>query len=194
LTAVNFRGDYNLTFLKIQMYSLNAYELLDWASSLGLERKIPVNLSAICSILDINIIQRAFSALGSIDINKLGKIEIRLNSEMVYSKERFVIAMLLGHYWRYLGQPKTAIFSKIEFPKYEITQIVYPCLSFKHSYEEFAYSLFASQLVMPSSAVNTLLNLSKGKRPSLFKMIHLARGFQVPLNVMIQRIETLSLR
>jgi len=54
----------------------DAYELLDLASNLGLERKIPVNLSTICSILDINIIQGRNRTLGSIDINVVGKIEI----------------------------------------------------------------------------------------------------------------------
>lgn len=186
----------NHTIIKIvwsHMKYPDAYELLDLASSLGLERTIPINLSAICSILDINIIQGGFRTLGSIDINEVGEIEIKLNSEMVNSKKRFVTAMLLGHYWRYLAQPKRAIFSKIELPKYEVTKIVYPCLSFKHSYEEFAYSLFASQLLMPSKAVSTSLSLGKYKQPSLIKVINSASDFKVPVNVMIQRLESLSL-
>ncbi|NVK43203.1 MAG: hypothetical protein HWE39_18310 [Oceanospirillaceae bacterium] len=169
------------------------YELLDWASNLGLERKIPVNLSAICTSLGIHFIQSEFTALGSIDINEVGEIEIKLNSEMVCSKKRFVTAMLLGHYWRYLAQPKRVIFSKTDLPKYEVTQIVYPYLSFKHSYEEFAYSLFASQLLMPSKAVSIRLSLGKYKQPSLIKVIKSASDFKVPVNVMIQRLESLSL-
>lgn len=170
----------------------DAYELLDLASSLGLERKIPVNLSTICSILDINIIQGAFHALGSIDINELGKIEVRLNSDLVCSKKRFVTAMLLGHYWQYLGQLKGEEFSNMKLPKYEVTQINYPYLSFKNSYEEFAYSLFASQLVMPARAVSTRLRLSD-KQPSLIKVIKSASDFKVPVDVMMHRIELLNL-
>ena len=75
----------------------DAYELLDLASSLGLERKIPVNLSTICSILDINIIQGAFHALGSIDINELGKIEVRLHSDLV--RDGNAIRALLAIPW-----------------------------------------------------------------------------------------------
>ena len=170
------------------------YELLDWASSLGLERKIPVNLSTVCSSLGIHIIQGALPALGSINMNALGQTEIKLNSDMAFTKQRFVTAMLLGHYWQHLGKIKQAEISETYLPKYEVTEINYPYLSFKHDYKECAYSLFASQLVMPSSAVNTRLHLSKGKRPSILKMIRSARDFQVPLNVMIQRIETLSSR
>ena len=170
------------------------YELLDWASSLGLERKIPVNLSTLCSSLGIKIIQAALPALGSINMNALGQTEIKLNSDMAFTKQRFVTAMLLGHYWQHLGKIKQAEISETYLPKYEVTEINYPYLSFKHDYKECAYSLFASQLVMPSSAVNTRLHLSKGKRPSILKMIRSARDFQVPLNVMIQRIETLSSR
>ena len=100
--------------------------------------------------------------------------------------------MLLGHYWQYLGQHKGAEFSNIKLPKYEVTQINYPYLSFENSYEEFAYSLFASQLVMPARAVSTRLRLSD-KQPSLIKVIKSASDFKVPVDVMMHRIELLNL-
>jgi Zn-dependent peptidase ImmA (M78 family) len=127
-------------------------------------------------------------------MNALGQIEIKLNSKIAFTKKRFVTAMLLGHYWQHLGKIKQVEISETYLPKYEVTEINYPYLSFKNDYKECAYSLFASQLVMPSRAVNTRVYLSKGQRSSIFKMIRSARDFQVPLNVMIQRIETLSLR
>lgn len=170
----------------------NAYNLLDWATTLGFERKLPVNLNSLCSLLDVEIIESDYEYLGGLKVVESSKIQFHICNGVSYFDKRFIVAMLIGHLWMNQIIAKAVDDTEHDRCIIQVNEIVYPKMTLSLNYELTAISLFAAQLLMPEYAVRNRVSKREDESDYFYTIKSLAKEFEVPRGVMAQRLKSIE--
>lgn len=135
--------------------SVDAYQLIDIASKLGMPRKLPVDPFKIAELLGVEVV---FSDLGDmsgrISLNSERKPFIQINAKHHENRQRFTMGHELGH----LCQDVLPAIDEIGYDdSFEDINISYHRDTMATDPKEVAANLFSAQLLMPSVAVHSVM-------------------------------------